>query len=161
MERSRKIYMLRIQDLIPGDELMGGAKLGDRVRVHYTARLERGVIVDTSEDVEPFEFVLGEGRVLPGFEEAVIGMSPGETKTVRIPPEKGYGPYRQDLEVEVERSKLPMDLKIGDTLEIVEDDGKVIKVEVMDIIGDKVVLNANHPLAGVDLIYEIRLMEIL
>jgi peptidylprolyl isomerase len=120
-------------------------------------------MVDTSEGGEPFEFVLGEGRVLPGFEEAVIGMSPGEVKTVRIPPEKGYGPYRQDLEVEVERSRLPMDvdLKIGDTLEVVEDDGRVVKVEIMDIIGDKVVLNANHPLAGVDLIYEIRLLEIL
>ncbi|MDI9617236.1 MAG: peptidylprolyl isomerase [Methanothrix sp.] len=142
---------------------MGGAKLGDRVRVHYTARLERGVVVDTSEGEEPFEFVLGDGRVLPGFEEAVIGMRPGEVKTVRIPPEKGYGPYRQDLEVEVDRSKLPMDLElnIGDTLEIVEDDGRVIKVEIMDIIGEKVVLNANHPLAGVDLIYEIRLVEIL
>ncbi|HOK57484.1 FKBP-type peptidyl-prolyl cis-trans isomerase [Methanothrix sp.] len=137
------------------------AKLGDRVRVHYTARLERGVIVDTSEGGEPFEFVLGEGKVLPGFEEAVIGMSPGDVRTVRIPPEKGYGPYRQDLEVEVERSRLPADLNIGETLEIVEDDGRVIKVEIMDIIGDKVVLNANHPLAGVDLIYEIRLLEIL
>ncbi|MDH7596739.1 MAG: FKBP-type peptidyl-prolyl cis-trans isomerase [Methanothrix sp.] len=137
------------------------AKLGDRVRVHYTARLERGVIVDTSEGGEPFEFVLGDGRVLPGFEEAVIGMSPGDVRTVRIPPEKGYGPYRQDLEVEVERSRLPADLNIGDTLEIVEEDGRVIKVEVMDIIGDRVVLNANHPLAGVDLIYEIRLLDIL
>jgi peptidylprolyl isomerase len=147
--------------LIPGDVFMVRAKLGDRVRVHYTARLERGVIVDTSEGGEPFEFVLGDGRVLPGFEEAVIGMSPGDVRTVRIPPEKGYGPYRQDLEVEVERSRLPADLNIGDTLEIVEEDGRVIKVEVMDIIGDRVVLNANHPLAGVDLIYEIRLLDIL
>lgn len=155
--------MLRIQDPDNRRAIMVRAKLGDRVRVHYTARLERGVMVDTSEGGEPFEFVLGEGRVLPGFEEAVIGMSPGEVKTVRIPPEKGYGPYREDLEVEVERSRLPMDvdLKIGDTLEVVEDDGRVVKVEIMDIIGDKVVLNANHPLAGVDLIYEIRLLEIL
>lgn len=101
--------------------------------------------------------------MIPGFEEAVIGMSPGEVKTVKIPPEKGYGVYRQDLEVEVDRSRLPegIDPKIGEVLEIIEDDGRVIKVEVMDIIGDKIVLNANHPLAGVDLIYEIKLLDIV
>ncbi len=139
------------------------AKIGDTVRVHYTAKLERGVIIDASEKDAPFEFRIGEGKVIPGFEEAVIGMSPGEVKTVKIPPEKGYGVYRQDLEVEVDRSSLPegIDPKIGEVLEVVEDDGRVIKVEVMDIIGDKIVLNANHPLAGVDLIYEIKLLEIV
>lgn len=139
------------------------AKLGDTVRVHYTGRLEKGMIFNTSEGSEPLQFKIGDGRLVQGFEDAIVGMSPGERKVVKVPPEKGYGSYRQDLEFELNRSKLPADLnlEVGRTLEICEDDGRTVPVEVMDIFDDKVVVNANHPLAGVELTFEITLLDIL
>lgn len=139
------------------------AKLGDIVRVHYTGRLEKGIMFDTSEGGEPLQFRIGDGRLVRGFEDAVVGMSPGERKVVKVPPELGYGTYRQDLEFELDRSKLPADLclEVGGSLEICEDDGRTVPVEVMDIFDDKVVVNANHPLAGVELTFEIMLLDIL
>ena len=86
------------------------AKNGDIVRVHYTGRLATGVIVDTAEGSDPLQFELGVGRLIPGFEEAVVGMMPGESKTVEIPPEKAYGLYREDRVIEIDRKELPEDI---------------------------------------------------
>ncbi len=82
---------------------MAQAKMGDTVRVHYSGKLDTGVLFDSSEGCEPLEFELGSGRLIQGFEEAVIGMSPGESKTVQIPPEKGYGRYKEDRVIKVDK----------------------------------------------------------
>jgi len=142
---------------------MAQAKVGDTVKVHYTGKFDNGAIFDTSEGGEPLLLKIGDGKVIKGFEEAVVGMSLGESKVLTIPPEKGYGAYRQDLEYELDREKLPSDLnpEIGQVLEICEEDGTAIPVEVMDVFDDKVVINANHPLAGVELTFEIKLLEII
>ncbi|HNQ54604.1 MAG TPA: FKBP-type peptidyl-prolyl cis-trans isomerase, partial [Methanothrix sp.] len=86
------------------------AKNGDTVKVHYTGRIDTGVIFDTSEGADPLQFKIGEGTLIQGFEEAVVGMSPGESKTVRIPPEKGYGLYREDKVFTMDRKDLPEDI---------------------------------------------------
>jgi peptidylprolyl isomerase len=142
---------------------MTEAKIGDIVLVHYTGRMDKGIVVDSSEGAEPVEFKVGEGRMIQGFEEAIIGMAPGEKKVVTIPPDKAYGAYSQEMEYELDRSMLPSDLvpEIGQMLEIVESDGRTIPVEVMDVFDDKVVVNANHPLAGVELVFEISLVAIV
>ncbi|HOT07862.1 MAG: FKBP-type peptidyl-prolyl cis-trans isomerase [Methanosaeta sp. PtaB.Bin039] len=142
---------------------MAEAKAGDTVRVHYTTKLDRGTVLDSSEDSEPLVFRIGEGKLVQGFEDAVVGMTPGQSKTVRVPPERAYGAYRQDLELELDRSKFPegFEPEIGQRLEICEEDGRVVPVEVLDVFDQTVVVNANHPLAGVELIFDIHLLDII
>ena len=142
---------------------MSDAKKGDTVKVHYTGRLDDGSVFDSSLDGEPLQFIIGEGHVIQGFEEAVEGMSPGEKKTVRIEFEKAYGPHYDEGVIVVERSGLPEDLKpkVGDVLQIPQHDGDPLIVTVKEITDTTITLDANHPLAGKDLIFEIELMEIL
>lgn len=142
---------------------MSDAKKGDTVKVHYTGRLDDGSVFDSSLDGEPLKFIIGEGHVIQGFEEAVEGMSPGEKKTVRIEFEKAYGPHYDEGVIVVERSGLPEDLKpkVGDVLQIPQHDGDPLIVTVKEITDTTITLDANHPLAGKDLIFEIELMEIL
>jgi len=142
---------------------MPKAKAGDTVRVHYTGKLEPGVPFDSSRGEEPLQFKIGEGRLIPGFEEAVIGMAPGETKTVRIPPEKGYGRYREDKVITFDRKDLPEEIvpQIGMTLEFCASDGQMVPVQITDLTETTVTLDANHPLAEQNLIFEIELVEIV
>jgi len=139
------------------------AKNGDIVRVHYTGRLATGVIVDTSEGSDPLQFELGVGRLIPGFEEAVVGMMPGESKTVEIPPEKAYGLYREDRVIEIDRKELPEDIvpAEGMSLEMCASSGEAIPLQISKIDGDIITLDANHPLCEQTLIFDIKLLEIV
>jgi peptidylprolyl isomerase len=138
------------------------AKAGDHVKVHYTGRLSDGTIFDSSRDREPLEFTLGIGEVIPGFEQAVLGMEPGEVKTVTIPAEDAYGPRREDMIIEVSRDQVAPDLQlaIGQQLQLRLQDGRVIPVTVADLTEETVTIDANHPLAGEDLTFEIELVAI-
>lgn len=138
------------------------AKAGDVVEVHYAGTLENDVPFESSRGGEPLQFCLGEGRMIEGFEEAVIGMSPGKKKTVVIPPEKAFGLYREDLVISVNLADLPPDLVLaeGMDLEIHEDDGRGVQVQVTEIEEEIATLDANHPLAQQTVTFEIELLTI-
>lgn len=142
---------------------MAQAKVGDTVRVHYTGRLEDGTTFDSSLNRDPIEFTLGLGQLIPGFEQAIIGMEPGESKTTTIPADQAFGPRREDMMLEIDREHVPpgMDLQVGQQLEISQADGQVLLVTVAEVTESKVTLDANHPLAGQDLTFDIQLLEIL
>lgn len=138
------------------------AKNGDKVKVHYIGKLGTGVVFDTSEGYDPLQFKIGEGTLIEGFEEAVVGMAPGESRTVQIPPEKGYGFYREDRVFRVDRKDMPEDIvpAEGMTLEICASNGVNVPVQITEIDGDTVTLDANHPLSEQTLTFEIKLLEI-
>lgn len=141
---------------------MAQAKRNDQVKVHYTGKLADGTVFDSSDGKEPLEFTIGSGQVLPGFEEAVEGMSPGESRTATVPAEKAYGDRRDDMMVEVERSRLPDNVQpeVGQRLQITQPDGKTFPVRVTEVAESKVTLDANHPLAGQEVTFDIELIEI-
>ncbi|MEA5571251.1 peptidylprolyl isomerase [Calothrix sp. UHCC 0171] len=141
---------------------MTQAKLGDTVTVHYTGKLTDGTVFDSSDGGSPLEFTLGEGQLIPGFEEAVVGMNAGESKTTHIPVEQAYGEYRPEMVIEVERDQMPPELEpeVGQQLQIQQPTGQVIPVVITDISESTVRLDANHPLAGEDLVFDIQLVAI-
>ena len=141
---------------------MAQAQEGSTVKVHYTGKLRDGTVFDTSKDVEPIQFKVGSGELIPGFEEAIVGMEPKDAKTITIPCQEAFGPKRDDLIAEVSRSQLPQDisLKVGQKLQIGDQKSGIIVVSVVDLQDDVVKLDANHPLAGEDLIFEIELLEV-
>jgi peptidylprolyl isomerase len=141
---------------------MTQAKQGDTVKVHYTGKLDDGTVFDSSIDRDPLEFILGQGQLIPGFEQAVLGMMPGESKTEKIPADEAYGPHRQEMVVEVERQQLPdnIPLDLGQQLQIQQAPNQIIPVVITAISESKVTLDANPPLAGKDLIFEIELVGI-
>lgn len=141
---------------------MAQAKDGDTVRVHYTGTLDDGREFDSSRGREPLEFTLGEGQVIPGFEEAVAGMAPGDSKTVTIPADQAYGPRQDGLVLVVDRSQFPehVDPQPGQQFQIMQGD-QVVVVTVASVSESGVVLDANHPLAGENLTFELRLQEIV
>lgn len=142
---------------------MTTAKQGDTVKVHYTGKLEDGTVFDSSTDRDPLEFTLGTGMIIPGFEQAVLGMSPGESKTQVIAPDMAYGPYLQEMVVVVDRAQIPDEIEpeVGQQLHIQHDStGQLIPVVITDVSGSAVTLDANHPLAGEDLTFDIQLVEI-
>jgi FKBP-type peptidyl-prolyl cis-trans isomerase 2 len=141
---------------------MPQAQSGDLVRIHYTGHLDDGRTFDSSRGGEPLEFTLGEGEVIPGFEEAVVGMKPGESKTVSIAPEDAYGPHRAEMVQEVDRSALPADvqLKPGLQLQAQSRNGEAMVLTVTEVADGTVTLDANHPLAGERLTFEIELVEL-
>ncbi len=138
------------------------AKNGDTVQVNYTGKLAEGTVFDTSIGREPLEFTLGAGQVIPGFEKAVLGMKVGEKKTVTIPADEAYGPRRDEQIVELPREKLPSDLtpEVGQQLVTRQSDGTEIVVTITSVSDDAVTIDANHPLAGKDLTFEIELVKI-
>lgn len=142
---------------------MAQATSGDTVRVHYTGTLENGQTFDTSEGREPLEFTVGGGQVIPGFDQAVAGMEPGDTKTVEIPADEAYGPQREEMMLQVSPDQFPegMDPQVGQQLQLSQPNGQNVVVRVVDIESDSVTLDANHPLAGEDLTFEITLAEIV
>ncbi len=149
---------------------MAQAKQGDRVKVHYTGRLDTGEVFDSSEcresecgcDSGPLEFTIGEGQVIPGFEQGVIGMAPGESKTVVIPVEQGYGPRNEAMVAVVERENLPPDLtpEPGMQLQVTQQDGHAFPVVITEVTDTHVTIDANHPLAGRELTFDLKLVEI-
>ncbi|MEQ8537076.1 MAG: peptidylprolyl isomerase [Coleofasciculus sp. D1-CHI-01] len=141
---------------------MAQAKVGDTVKIHYTGKLKDGTVFDSSLSREPIEFTIDAGQVIPGFEQAVMGMTPGDSKTEMIPMDKAYGPHRDEMVLEVTRDKMPPDLnpEIGQQLQIQQPNGRVIPVVITDVTDSNVRLDANHPLAGQDLTFEIQLVDI-
>ena len=142
---------------------MAQAQVGDMVKVHYTGRLADGTTFDTSMQREPLEFTLGEGEIIPGFEQAVLGMAPGESRTTTIPADQAYGPHHPERVMDVERHHLPADLQpsIGQRLHMTRQDGSELAAVVTAVTEAQVTLDANHPMAGRDLIFDITLVEIL
>jgi FKBP-type peptidyl-prolyl cis-trans isomerase 2 len=141
---------------------MKQAKKGDTVKVHYTGKLGSGFVFDTSNQRDPIQFTIGEGVVLAGFEEAVEGMNQGEAKTIKIAADDAYGTYRKELVVEVKRSELPQHLqpKVGQRLHVTQPNEQKVVVTITEVTDSNVTLDANHPLAGQDLTFDIHLVEI-
>jgi FKBP-type peptidyl-prolyl cis-trans isomerase 2 len=139
------------------------AKNGNIVQVDYTGKLADGTVFDSSVGSEPLEFKLGAGQVIPGFEKAVLGMKVGEKKTVTIPANEAYGPHRDEQVVELSREELPSDLtpQVGQQLVVTQQDGRQIIVVITNVSDNNTVtIDANHPLAGKDLTFEIELVKI-
>lgn len=139
---------------------MAQADNGSKVNVHYTGTLDDGTVFDTSQDREPLQFTLGQGQVIAGFENAVVGMSEGETKSITIPMEEAYGPRNEDLVLTVGRDQLPQDMEpeVGMVLQANIND-QIAHLEVVEVQEDSVVLDGNHPMAGKQLNFELTLVS--
>jgi FKBP-type peptidyl-prolyl cis-trans isomerase 2 len=144
---------------------MRPAKQGDTVRVHYRGRLRYGSVFDVSFDREPVQFTIGKGQVIPGFEEAVVGMNPGDSKTTELPVEKAFGPYREGMATVVHKSQFAghwhFEPRVGQRVQIPQSDGPPMNVTVTEVTESAVTLDANHPLAGKDLSFDIKLIDIV
>ncbi len=141
---------------------MAKVKNGDTVKVHYTGKLADGTVFDTSDENKPMEFVVGDGKVIEGFDTAVVGMEPGESKTVQIPAEQAYGPRQDKMVMVVDRKNVPPNIepKVDQMLQVRHNDGTTFMVRVTDVSEKSLTLDANHPLAGKDLTFDILLAEI-
>jgi peptidylprolyl isomerase len=139
------------------------AKYGDTVKVHYTGKLQDGSIFSTTSNIGPVQLTLGQGRVIPAFENAVVGMRPGESITANIRAADAYGTRRKEMTQVIARDQFPRHLNpvIGQVLQDHQQDGRIINVTVVDVSESSVTLDANHPLAGKDLSFDIQLVEIL
>lgn len=138
------------------------AKLNDTVKVHYKGTLSNGEVFDTSEGKEPLEFKLGAGQIIPGFENGIVGMQVEESKKIDIPAAEAFGERKEELLQEVPKAKLPQDIKpeVGLQLMSQSPDGKEIPLVIAEIKEDTITVDANHPLAGKDLTFEVTLMSI-
>jgi peptidylprolyl isomerase len=141
---------------------MTQAKTGDTVTVHYTGKLDDGTVFDSSVEREPLQFAIGSGSLIPGFEQAVIGMAPGESKTEIIPADQAYGPHYEEMVLVIDREQIPpeMPVDVGTQLQIRQETGEMIPVVITDVNEGEVTLDANHPLAGEELTFEIELVAI-
>lgn len=141
---------------------MSQAKQNDTVKVHYTGKLANGQVFDSSVEREPLEFTLGKGQLIPGFEKGVLNMEVNEKKTVTIPCQEAYGEVNQDLFHEVKRAQLPPEItpEVGMGLVSKNPDGTEHQLRVAEVKEDSVIVDANHPLAGKDLIFDLNLVEI-
>ena len=142
---------------------MQQVKSGDKVKVHYHGKLNNGETFDSSEGREPLEFTVGEGQVIKGFETGVIGMQVGDKRTVEIEVENAYGEKNDEMIVEFPKAQFPPDMKpeVGMQLMMNNGQGQSFPVLVKEIKEESVLLDANHPLAGEDLIFDIELVEIV
>ncbi len=140
---------------------MSKVKDGDTVKVHYTGKLQDGSVFDSSEGKEPLEFTLGEGQLIPGFEKAVEGLNQGDSTEVTIPKDEAYGEPREDLVINVPKDNLPDDVtpEVGMQLQVNQPDGQSIPVRITEIGDEELTLDANHPLAGQELTFEIEVVE--
>jgi peptidylprolyl isomerase len=141
---------------------MQQVKNGDTVRVHYHGKLTNGSTFDSSEGREPLEFTVGQGQVIKGFDDALVNMNIGEKKTVNIPVDQAYGQRNDDMMMEYPKSEFPADMKpeAGMQLHMSDNVGNVFPVVITEVKDDVVILDANHPLAGEDLIFDIELVSI-
>ncbi len=141
---------------------MAQVKSGDTVRVHYHGKLTNGTTFDSSEGRDPLEFTVGSGQVIKGFDDAMLEMNIGDKKTVNIPVENAYGQRSDEMLMEYPMSEFPADMKaeVGMELHMSDNMGNVFPVIIAEVKEDKVVLDANHPLAGEDLVFEIELVSI-
>ncbi len=141
---------------------MQQVKNGDKVKVHYHGKLTDGTPFDSSEGREPLEFQVGKGDVIPGFDEGVTGMAVGDKKTVTIPAEEAYGPVQEEMIMEFPIDRFPPEMKpeVGMQLNLSDQNGEQFPVIVADVKEEVVILDANHPLAGKDLVFDLELVEI-
>jgi peptidylprolyl isomerase len=141
---------------------MANAQKGDKVFVHYVGKLDDGSVFDSSINSNPLEFTIGDGSIIPGFEEAVIGLEEGQKKSFTVKSEDAYGPYYNERVIVINKSQLPPDLdpQIGDKLQGQQPDGSVVLFSVIDRNEDEITLDGNHPLAGKNLNFEIELVKI-
>jgi peptidylprolyl isomerase len=139
------------------------AKSGDTVRVHYILKDAKGNVVESSRDTQALEFTIGSGNVIPGFEKGIIGMAASENKTVVIPPEEAYGPHDEKKVFEFQRKNAPGDFdpQIGRSIKMHRPDGQEVLVTVVGRTEKGFMMDANHPLAGKELTFELELVEIL
>ncbi len=141
---------------------MSEATKGDKVKIHYTGVLADGKVFDSSEGHDPLEFEIGSGQVIPGFEEAVLGMKVGEAINVTIPVDKAYGPRKDEMVLTVPKERVPEDLnpEVGQMMQMGGPKGQVIAAKVIEVTEKHVKLDANPPLAGKDLTFDIELVAI-
>ncbi len=141
---------------------MQTVKSGDKVRVHYHGKLTDGSTFDSSEGREPLEFTVGNGQVIKGFDDAVLNMSVGDKITVNIPVDQAYGQRNDDMMMEYPRTEFPADMnpEVGMELHMSDNMGNVFPVVITEVMDEMVILDANHPLAGEDLTFEIELVSI-
>ena len=141
---------------------MTAAKSGDSVKIHYTGTLEDGTTFDSSEGRDPLEFTLGSGQVIVGFEEAVTGMKSGEKKNVTIAADKAYGQRNEEMVITAPRDQVPPDInpEVGQQLQMAGPDNQPIVVRITEVTDENIILDANPPLAGKDLIFDIELMAV-
>ena len=141
---------------------MNQVKNGDTIQIHYSGKLADGTIFDSSEGRQPLEFEVGSGSVIPGFDEGVKGMEVGDKKTIHIPAEEAYGARQEHMMLEFPRDRFPADLnpEEGMTLNMSDGQGQVIPVVITGVKEDVVLLDANHQLAGHDLIFDLELVSI-
>jgi FKBP-type peptidyl-prolyl cis-trans isomerase 2 len=149
-------YLLEISSAVQ-------AKYGDNVKIQYTGRLQNDTLFATTMNQSALQLTLGGSQVIPGLENALVGMSPGESKTVKTPAVTAFGPHRKEMTQTINRDQFPKHLipMVGQKLQDHQEDGRIINVTVTDVSQSTVTLDANHPLAGKDLIFDIQLMEIL
>jgi peptidylprolyl isomerase len=156
--------MARKSFILAREKMMAQARPGDRVRVHYTGTLEDGTVFSsTYEENEPFEFTIGGANILPSFQDAVVGMKVGETKTISVLPEDAYGEHRREFVFEITKSQAPgnLELALGKRLQVRTCDGKMMIATIRTITENTVILDANDPLAGKTLKFAIELLEVL
>jgi FKBP-type peptidyl-prolyl cis-trans isomerase SlpA len=141
---------------------MSIAKNNDKVKVHYTGKLNTGEVFDTSEGKAPLEVTLGSGQVIPGFDKGIQGMNVGEERTISIPCAEAYGEVREELIQEVPKKQLPPEIQpeVGMRLVSRTREGQEIPLVVSKMTEDSIIVDANHPLAGKDLIFDVKLVEI-
>jgi peptidylprolyl isomerase len=141
---------------------MKQAKSGDSVKIHYTGKLNDGTVFADSKKGEPLEFTLGAGQIIPGVDEAVQGMEPGQSKTVTIPPEKAYGPRQEGLTKDIPKDDLPegMQPQVGQSLKVDRPNGEPMIVSITAVSDSNITVDANHPLAGKDLDFKLELLEV-
>jgi len=142
---------------------MAQAKHGDTVKVHYTGSLGDGTVFESSMNSAPFQFTIGHGQIIVGFEQAIVGMSPGDYKTVEIPASQAYGPYLEEAVRQIDLCDLPEDIKpeVGQCLRGQLEDGRTLIATITQVSEATVTLDGNHPLAGEDLVFDLMLVEIV
>lgn len=142
---------------------MRRVKEGDSVVISYIGRLEDGTVFDSTEDRNPLEFTVGEGELIPGLEQGILGMTPGESKTIVIPMELGYGPHLKERICELDKKRIPQGIQpeVGQQVQLYRADGLPIMGTVVGESETSFTMDYNHPLAGKTLIFETRLLEIV
>lgn len=141
---------------------MSQVKENDTVKVHYTGKLENGQIFDSSLEREPLEITLGQGALIPGFEKGLLDMAVNDKKTINIPVAEAYGEVQKELLYEVKKEQLPQEMtpEVGMGLASKDENGREVQFRVAEVKEDSIIVDANHPLAGQDLTFELELIEI-
>jgi FKBP-type peptidyl-prolyl cis-trans isomerase 2 len=135
---------------------------GNKVKIHYTGTFDDGEVFDSSRDVEPLEFEVGAGQVIPGFDNAVVGMAVGESKQVRLLEDEAYGPYNPEMVFDADPSQFEegLALEVGQQFQTQMEDGTPLLLTVKSVEGDKITLDANHPMAGKVLNFDLEVVAI-